>query len=259
MFSAGTTLTINQSASPTFAGTIALASGATAGTGGGLAKLGGGTLEIDGGLSLGTNSSLAVNGGKLLLKVTSGAASVGSGVTANITGSAVLELAGSVSALGTTTPANRVGITNSSNATAGLLISDGNQQVGAIDGSGTTQINAGSDLMANHIIQSALVIGGTAGSPGLVTIDASDASGNPLGQSNGFVVASSLTPSGPFKAGDLSTANFGSVDGTLAGNPALGGNLSPVPEPSTLLLALLAVLGVVSIQFVRHHFRWQTV
>ena len=75
------------------------------GTGGGLAKLGGGTLEIDGGLSLGTNSSLAVNGGKLLLKVTSGAASVGSGVTANITGSAVLEFAGSVSSLSAYVPA----------------------------------------------------------------------------------------------------------------------------------------------------------
>jgi hypothetical protein len=48
------------------------------------------------------------------------------------------------------------------------------------DGSGTAQVNAGSDLTANRIIQEALVIGGTKSSPGLVTIDASDVSGNPL-------------------------------------------------------------------------------
>jgi hypothetical protein len=49
-----------------------------------------------------------------------------------------------------------------------------------LDGSGTTQINAGSDLTANHIVQGALVIGGASKNPGLVTIDASDAAGNPL-------------------------------------------------------------------------------
>jgi hypothetical protein len=37
------------------------------------------------------------------------------------------------------------------------------------------------------------------------------------------------------------------------------GNASPVPEPSTLALALLAVLGVPMTQFARHHFRCQTV
>jgi hypothetical protein len=53
-------------------------------------------------------------------------------------------------------------------------------------------------VIPNHIIQNALIIGGTAGSPGLVTIDASDANGNPLGQSNGFALAGSLAPSGRF-------------------------------------------------------------
>ena len=159
--------------------------------------------------------------------------------------------------------ANRVNITNNSNST-GLLVSGTHQRLGNIDGSGTTQVNAGSDLTANHIIQSALVIGGTSGMHGLVTIDASDASGNPLGQSSGFVVASSLTPSGPFEAGETSSASFGSGDGTdlealLAGNPAVGDNLAPVPEPSTFLLALVAVLGVVSTQFARHHLRSQSV
>jgi alpha-L-arabinofuranosidase len=49
-----------------------------------------------------------------------------------------------------------------------------------IQGTGNLTVNAGSSLTASHIIQSALVIGGTAGSFGMVTIGASDASGNPL-------------------------------------------------------------------------------
>jgi alpha-L-arabinofuranosidase len=49
-----------------------------------------------------------------------------------------------------------------------------------IQGTGNLTINAGSSLTAGHIIQNALVIGGTAGSFGMMTIAASDASGNPL-------------------------------------------------------------------------------
>ncbi|HEV3343349.1 MAG TPA: RHS repeat-associated core domain-containing protein, partial [Pirellulales bacterium] len=52
--------------------------------------------------------------------------------------------------------------------------------VGGIDGTGNVVVNAGSNLTANHIIQGNLVIGGTAGSPAIVTIAASDANGNPL-------------------------------------------------------------------------------
>ena len=54
------------------------------------------------------------------------------------------------------------------------------QHVGNIDGDGTTQIKSGSDLAANRIIQSALVMGGNGERLSLVTIAASDASGNPL-------------------------------------------------------------------------------
>jgi len=116
---------------------------------------------------------------------------------------------------------------------------------------------------ANHIIQSSLVIGGTAGSHGLVTIDASDASGNPIGQPSELTLAGSLAPSDPIRAGGISSANLSSSDNTdlaaqSAGNPAAGGNLSVVPEPPTLLLALLAVLGLVGAQFARRYFRSQT-
>ena len=78
------------------------------------------------------------------------AASVGAGVTATVASGATLELAGSVSSL--SSGANRVNITNSSSS-PGILVSGTNQQVGNIDGAGTTQVNAGSDLTANHIIQ----------------------------------------------------------------------------------------------------------
>jgi hypothetical protein len=220
-------------------------------------KSGSGTLEIDGPPTLGNNSSIIVNDtGTLRFKALTGTATIGTGVTATINNSATMELAGSVSAL--SSGANRVNIINNSSAAAGLLVSGKGQQVGNVDGSGTTQVNFASDLTANHIVQAGLIIGGTAGNPGLVTIDASDASGNPLGQSSGFALASSLTPSGPFAAGDIGSANLSSVaDGfdhaaLSPGNSASGGDLAAVPEPSSLLLTLLAVLGVVSTRFGRH-------
>jgi hypothetical protein len=51
---------------------------------------------------------------------------------------------------------------------------------GGINGTGDLAVSAGGNLTANHIIQGSLVIGGTPGSPAIVTIAASDASGNPL-------------------------------------------------------------------------------
>ena len=106
-------------------------------------------------------------------------------------------------------------------------------------------MNTGSDLTANHIIQSALLIGGTAGSPGLVTIDASDASGNPLGQSSNAALTAS-TINSTTGAADLANTTTGASDGS--------NNPSPVPEPSTLALALLAILGVIYTWLVRHDF-----
>jgi hypothetical protein len=248
-----TTATFAGGSSGTFGGTF------TNNADSAFAEGGSGTLEVDGAPTLGSASSLAVNESSTLrFKATTGTATIGTGVTAMVNNSATLELAGSVSAL--SSGANRVNITNSSNASAGVLVSGTHQVVGNIDGSGTTQVNAGSDLTANHIIQHALVIGGAAGSPGLVTINASDASGNPLGVPSGFVVASSLTPSGPFGAGEASSASVSSVGegvdvaAVSLGN-SIGGDPSPVPEPTTLLLALLAVLGVVSTKFARHHLR----
>jgi hypothetical protein len=163
-------------------------------------------------------------------------------VTAAVSTGATLELAAEISAL--SSGSNRANITNSSNL-PGLLVSGTHQQVGNIDGSGTTQVNAGSDLMANHIVQSALMIGGTAGNPGLVTIDASDSSGNPLGQSSGFALAGSLQPSAPFASGAPSSSSLDppSAEG-FSGDPipaGPGADPTAVPEPTTLLLALLGL------------------
>jgi uncharacterized protein YjbI with pentapeptide repeats len=214
-------------------------------------------------VTMGNGSAITVSGATLRFALATGSPTIGTGVSAVVSSGATLELAGSVSALAN--GPNRVNVTNNSTA-PGILVSGIHQQVGNIDGSGTTQVNAGSDLTANRIIQTALVIGGTSGSHGLVTIDASDASGNPTGQSSGFALADLLTPSGPFGAGDTSFTNLSSIAARdtdliplLAGNPAVSGNSLPVPEPSTLALALLAVLGVVSTQFARHQFRSQTV
>jgi hypothetical protein len=164
-------------------------------------------------------------------------------VTATVASGATLELAGSVAALAA--GANRVNITNSSTTPAGILVSGTNQQVGNIDGSGTTQVNAGSDLTANHIIQSALVIGGTSKNSGLVTIDASDSSGNPLVS---LAVPAALTPETPFGAEVFANNSFNG-DSVASSPTSLVSSTAPdsaaVPEPTSLLLLAIGSLALV--------------
>jgi autotransporter-associated beta strand protein len=254
---AGKSLTDNQSTSTSFQGTVNLSNGTTAHSGGTLTKSGGGTLEVDGAPSLGPNSNINVNAGKLKFNVNSGSVFVGTGVLVTVTGSTGnLELAGSESALDPLLLKGRADILNNSTAAAGVLISGIHQQVGSIDGAGTTQVDAGSDLTANHIVQGSLIIGGTAGNPGRVTIDASDSSGNPLASgeaSGGFAIAGSVSVGGPF---DLSSTD--SVLATEAvqsghsvavqlgagGSSSVGGNLTTVPEPSSILLAAVGALAL---------------
>jgi hypothetical protein len=187
-----------------------------------------------------------VSTGTLKFNVSS-ASNVGAAAVATIASGATLELAGTVSALGMA-GGNRASIVNNSSA-PGLVVSGSHQVVGAIDGSGTTQINAGSDLTANHIIQSALVIGGAAGSPGLVTIDASDASGNPL---EGFAVpATSLASESPLTDGsNLGKSMADGFNGVSATSPLAPFNSSSaigtasVPEPSSMTLIAIGCLAV---------------
>ena len=228
-------------------------------------KAGGGTLQVPAAPTLKNASSLSIDDtGTLRFAAVSGAATIGTGVTATVASGATLELAGSVSALSSAT--NRVNIVNNSSAAAGVLVSGTSQQVGGIDGTGTTQVNAGSDLTANHIVQGTLIIGGTANSAASVTIAPSDASGNPLAASN--ATSNGLLTSGLILPLDAGTADLlSSADLIRAGdvvssesNPRLetpGNNSSTtaVPEPSAVRLALIGVGGLLVIARNRRR-RW---
>ncbi len=185
-----------------------------------LSKEGGGTLVISAANSYGGNT--AVDGGRLRFQVNSGSPAVGSAAVVTVAPGATLELAGIVSALGAS-GGNRAQIINDSTAT-GLLVTGKSQVVGGIDGAGATAIDAGSDLTADHIIQSALMIGGTATDHGMLTIAPSDAMGDPL------LLADSIPSYAPFDAVDETTS---------------------VPEPTSLLLTLIAVGSIIFLQFRR--------
>ncbi len=238
-----TTLTINQAATSNFGGTVALAHGSP-GAGTSLVKNGDNSLEIDGGLVLGDNSSLFVNAGTLKISVTTGSPSVGSGVTASVSGTGTLELAGSVSALGTAVAANRASITNTSTAVTGLLVSAGNQQVGGIDGSGNVAVSDGASLTADHITAGALAIGGTSA---VVTIAPSGADGTPLGAADGLAGAAETAPAEPFMLGSPSlalpsagdAAGPSSAGSTAASVDSAKSAASAVPEPASFVLLLL--------------------
>ena len=228
---AAATLTVKQSSGTTFGGSVILAPGATAGTGGALVKSNGGTLEIDGGLSLGNNSSLAIGGGTLRIGVTSGNASVGTGAIANVTGSAVLELAGTVSALSDPTSGNSVSIVNNSSTASGggLVVFGRNQQVGAVSGTGDTVVGDGTNaasLTAKQILQNTLTINAnstvtiapSAGSQGAIAASSFVASSNASADSS-----SSDSSSDPFTAiqaaiasGSISSAKGQQLENRIA-------------------------------------------
>ena len=201
---AGKSLTLAPaSGTATFAGALNLAAGTTTpGTGGNLGKSGNGTEVLSGAVQLNNSAALNVSGGTLRVSASGG--TIGTGVTANVSGTGTLELAGAYSALGTTTPANRAAISNNSTATAGVLVSSGNQQVGGIDGTGNVQVSPPTgltdSLTADHITAGSLVIGGDATSSAVVTIAASNPDGTPMAQSSGFALAGStlLNSSAPF-------------------------------------------------------------
>jgi hypothetical protein len=148
---------------------------------------------------------------------------------------------------GLTSGANRANIKSDSPGAPGefgLVVSGTHQQVGNVDGAGTTQVNAGSDLTANHIIQSALVIGGTATNHGLVTIDASDASGNPLVSL--ALLAAPNTDAPVSVGGELDNSlNDGPVaESSTSLPPSANAQSAAVPEPSSLFLLAVGGLAV---------------
>ncbi len=222
---AGASLTVNQPGVTSFAGTLA--------NSGLFTKTGGGALEIDGPPNLAAGSNIQVSAGTLRFNVTNGAANVGSGVQASVADGATLELAGSVSALSSTAAvADRVAIGNNSLApSGGLLVSGANQQVGSIDGTGNTLLAAAASLMANHVRQNTLIIGGEPNQLSILTIVVSDAGGNPMAEPTTIVSASSSIITAPLANRGLARNLESPTDARLAS----------LPEPPALLLAVCAV------------------
>ena len=223
--------------------------------GGAFTKTGGGTEVLTAAPQFGDGSALNVSGGTLQVNVASGSPNVGSGVTVNISGGGTLELAGSVSALGTATAANRADITTNSTADT-LLVSGGDQIVGAIEGSGTVQVDTSTSLTADHIAAGELVIGGDAANSATVTIAVSDTSGNPAA-TTGFALAGSLAPNASPAVGGASAVSLigaaaassaetsPNLSATASETPGtnLAASAAAVPEPSTLLLLVLGSLA----------------
>ncbi len=217
-----------------------------------LTKSGSGTWTLTGANTY--SGTTAVSAGRLKFNVASGSPTIAAGATVTVAAGATLELAGSISALGAA-GGNRAHITNSS-TTSGIVVSGTNQVVGAIDGAGTTQVNAGGALTADHLVQSALVISGASGSLGRVTIDASNASGNPLGGS----LANPLGDSGAARVNLMTPSSLG-ADGFISGDgsslapelgssppfdSSVGGSASSVPEPSSILLFAMGAFFLIN-------------
>lgn len=246
-------VTNNQNATfNTVNATATFAGGFTNSGSSNFAKAGNGVVEIDVPPTLNSDSTLSVNTGTLRFNVVSGTPTIGAGVSAIVASGATLELAGSVAALVDTS--HRVDVVNDS-AAPGVLVTGKRQRVGGIDGAGSTQVNAGSDLTADHVVQSALVIGGTPGNPSTVTIAASGDEGNPLFDSSAWSIGPASNAVAAFDnligvtAPVAASLRFEPTNGaSLAGAAFSTVNLSGasvVPEPSSAVL--LAIGGLASV------------
>jgi hypothetical protein len=217
-----------------------------------------GVVSVSGPVNLGTGTNMAVKGNSTLQFGLQSVqqASVGSAVKAQVSDNATLELAGAASAL--SGAVNRADIENNSLAKEGVRVTGTSQKVGGIDGSGTTGVEAGADLNANHIVQSALVIGGQVQSPGMVTMTSSDPLGRPMDQVEdglaGLVAASvslaSVSPAvdSPSLSNTNPLSTVSSIDGLMppdgfSSEPVSAAGSTGVPEPTTLVLLALGAMA----------------
>jgi autotransporter-associated beta strand protein len=210
-----------------------------------LTKSGTGVVVLSGVQSFGNNAAVNVSGGTLRFNAAANAAAVGSGVTVQVASGAQFELANSGAALSDGTHVANVS-NESQVAGGGLLVSGTNQRVGRIQGAGTVAVAAGASLTANSIVQSALIIAGAAGSQGLVTIAPSNASGNPLVESDPLADATGgLLSSGDSGTNGAFEAALPELDGeSFAQFAGLPFAPSAVPEPGTLLLLALGLASL---------------
>ena len=240
----GATLTLAGAGNTTISNGALVLTAATADGSAAMAVQGPGTVEIQSAPTLGDGSTIQVSGGRLRFNVTAGAATIGTGVTATISSGATLELAGSVSALSSSS--NHVKILNDSAASqGGLLVSGQDQRVGSNTGSGTTVVTDGASLLADRIVQQALTIGGTATSPAFVEIAASDINGNPVdlpsAEANDVALTGSFLSSEPpalvatdFEAAIREATRDGSETSARA-----------VPEPKLIVLLAAGLVALV--------------
>ncbi len=213
---------------------------------GSVTKQDAGIVTIAGPQQHSAGASLAINGGSVKFNVASGTmVSVAAGVSVSVAAGATLELAGSISALASSS--GRAAVMNNGSSPAGILVSGTHQQVGPIDGLGATQVNSGSDLTADHVIQSALVIGGAPGHQAVVTIAPSNSASSPALAADALLLLPPITatmldhgslPGGTTAVSALAPLILG--DGTRPTNP------NSVPEPPTILLAALGIVGWLS-------------
>jgi len=186
-----------------------------------ITKTGSARLILAGDQAWGSGAAVNVNAGTLKYELESSrAVTVAGGNSVTVAAGAVLELAGSRSALSDGTHHVNV-ITDS--GTSLLNVSGTGQAVGGIDGAGNTVIQPGADLTADYIHQDTLEILGT----GSVTIRP------------GAAGSGSLWFDGP-TLGDMPTGTGGA-----AGDAYAGSYPRQVPEPGSLvLLGCLAAAGV---------------
>ncbi|HKD38594.1 MAG TPA: autotransporter-associated beta strand repeat-containing protein, partial [Pirellulales bacterium] len=249
-------LSFNQTGNYTIVDAAGTGSISLAGASPSLAAAGIHTIGVP--LSLGAGTHIAITAGILRLNVGKTGGSVGTSVTVSIAQGATLELVGGVSALADGAgPSHRALISNDGTLTIGnpSITPSSEQQVGGIDGGGVTVVTDSTKLTADHIHQLSLVIGNDS----IVTIAASDGSGNPLAAATSTNVSdqawlsallAATSPSqSPTQITNSSLAALSDSFGTtglnsssLTGLPAAG---AAVPEPSSCLLIVVAAAGIV--------------
>jgi hypothetical protein len=216
-------------------------------------KVGTGTLTVaptpGNTVTLANNSQIAVQVGTMIFNVSGGGGggagrgggrpfgdtgdvSVGSGVTAAVSSGATLMLLGSESNLSSGN--NVVNVANDGVLSVGGMVGTSlvpatNQDLGHLTHHGSLYVAPGSTAKVDSIVQDMLIIDGDVNNHGFVTINATDASGNPqnrVSSLDGLAAAGALAPSAPMSLGDSGAGLLGGDPSGRAKRPANSANSS---------------------------------